>query len=55
MVSINLNRKWRRMIWHWKNEGEGMPEFPCDKCGICCKHLSGLVFYQDLDNGKVVE
>ncbi len=31
-----------------------MLEFPCDKCGLCCEHLSGLELYQDLDNGTGV-
>lgn len=28
--------------------------FPCDRCGLCCEHLSGIELYQDLDDGTGV-
>lgn len=28
--------------------------FPCDKCGICCEHLSNQPLYRDLDDGTGV-
>ncbi len=30
---------------------EDFSPFPCDKCGLCCEHLSGAALYKDLDNG----
>lgn len=29
-------------------------EFPCDRCGLCCQHLSGIELYKDLDDGSGV-
>ncbi len=31
--------------------GKQTAEFPCDRCGLCCEHLSGSELYQDLDDG----
>lgn len=28
--------------------------FKCDKCGLCCKNLTGNALYADLDNGNGV-
>lgn len=28
--------------------------FPCDKCGLCCEHLSSVPLYADLDRGDGV-
>lgn len=25
--------------------------YPCDCCGLCCEHLSGIPLYEDLDDG----
>lgn len=25
--------------------------FQCDKCGLCCRSLSGVALFQDLDRG----
>ena len=28
--------------------------FPCDRCGLCCQHLTGVESYEDLDDGTGV-
>lgn len=28
---------------------EDFSPFPCDKCGLCCEHLSGAALYKDLE------
>ena len=25
--------------------------FECDRCGLCCRHLSGVPFFEELDDG----
>ena len=44
-----MNRQTER-----KREYDALPPFPCDCCGLCCQHLTGVALYADLDDGTGV-
>ena len=31
-----------------------MEKFPCERCGQCCRRISGIPLYEDLDRGDGV-
>lgn len=33
---------------------ETAAEFPCDRCGLCCRNLKNISLYDDLDRGDGV-
>ena len=28
--------------------------FPCDRCGLCCRHIGGIELFKDMDDGTGV-
>lgn len=39
---------------NWKNKTMNNDSFPCDRCGLCCENLAGILLYEDLDDGTGV-